>query len=279
MADDDEGPAIRLVPSRDPNTPRASDGLAGNPFGAPADNPFATQPSSAPANNPFAKSPPSNPGGNPFGVPSSSNPFNPASSSGEGAPIAGGNPFATQPSSDAGSSPFSPQPTSTPFSPPAADGGSLEFDLPSAMPPAASGKAHKAELDEWNRSMTTGEFSLQGQPIDGDRSKVITGEMKRPSEEQLQSAGRPPPHHAPTAQVEASGGGGASRIVAFALGGLVLLAALGLGGKIVYTRMTKKKPVVVDRSPTETDAFVRKMQADAENAPDCWATDDGYSFV
>ena len=45
MADDDEGPAIRLVPSRDPNTPRASDGLAGNPFGAPTDNPFATQPS------------------------------------------------------------------------------------------------------------------------------------------------------------------------------------------------------------------------------------------
>ena len=35
--------------------------------------------------------------------------------------------------------------------------------------------ALKAQLDDWNESMTTGEFSLQNLAEDGDRSKVITG--------------------------------------------------------------------------------------------------------
>jgi hypothetical protein len=133
--------------------------------------------------------------------------------------------------------------------------------------------------------MTTGEFTLQGDAHGGDRSKAITGEMKRPSDAQLQAAQLPPEGAAgagfqqrPTSAAEAGGGSG-GKLIALGLGGLVVLVAIALGGKIVYAKMTKKAPSVVESRSTETDAFVRRMQADAENAPDCWTTDDGYSFV
>jgi hypothetical protein len=87
MADEDEGPAIRLVPSRDPNTPRASDGLSGNPFGKPTDNPFATAPSSDEGgSNPFANQP--GPGtSNPFGTAPRVEPVQPSLGGGSGAEL------------------------------------------------------------------------------------------------------------------------------------------------------------------------------------------------
>ena len=57
------------------------------------------------------------------------------------------------------------------------------------------------------------------------------------------------------------------------------LGLLGVGGKVLYAKLTKKDAVVVDSPDTGEDEFVRRMQADAENAPDCWERDDGFSFV
>lgn len=268
MADDDEGPALQVRRTRNPDTPRASDGLSGNPFGAPADNPFSS-PSGGHAQ----------PGSNPFASPSA----------GHAAPAS--NPFATSPAqSHPTGAPA--QPVANPFATSGVD-APLELDRdPNAF--RSSTGAHKAELDEWNRSLQTGEFNIAGDPITDpgtDRSKVITGEISRPEPAALKdpavSAGPPtggaagPPAGRPARPAPAQREGGSSKLIPMVAGGVVLLAVVAVGGKVAYTKLNKPKAdaTVERRVETETDAFVRQMQAQGENAPDCWTTDDGYSFV
>lgn len=61
--------------------------------------------------------------------------------------------------------------------------------------------------------------------------------------------------------------------------GFVVVAAVGVGGFLVFKVATAPKAELVETKPPEEDEFVRRMRAQAEGAPECWKTDLGYDFV